>query len=196
MYKDTNLIYLKDLWKESIHTELDSNLGVITDVEILSKKDEMHQYEDGNKIYLDFIDETGDNRKYTIVRAEHEDGELVVTVEELANPIVLYVGESLEDSNQPDDLTEYLPYNIADVFTDNVLELTNYDPEYIGLVPEDLVGAGHTYVDIDVDASPVTMTLYTEKGVHSVQKIVKDRQTKAYSVYLDSCRVIKFVPRH
>lgn len=159
VYRETNLVYLKDLWKESIHTEHNSNLGVIRDVEILSDKDEMHQYDDDNKFRLDFIDETGQNMRYTVIEADYDDSTLEVTVEELSNPIVIDVGESFDDPRLENATIEYDRFNIANVFQDNVLDLTAYTANVISA--QNISISGITYVDIEVENTPTSMMLYT-----------------------------------
>lgn len=192
VYENANLVYLKDLWKESNHSELDSNLGMIKNVKIISKLDEMHQYEDNNEFYLDFVDTYGHHNRYTIIQVNYEDDMFIIDVKEMEKNIKLYIGESFDDPNITPNYIEYNSYNVIDVFPDNVLDLSDYNITLMGNLPNDLVPSQSVYIDIETENVPPTMLLYMGNGMYPVNKIIKDCQTKAYKVYLANNTVIVF----
>lgn len=192
VYKDFNLVYLKDLWQETTHDKCNSNIGNIGQVKIVSKNDIMDQYNPDNEFYLKFVDNNLKTFKYKITEAEYLDDVLSVTVEELSYPIVIKVGETFDESTSTSELIEYTNVNIADVFPDNAIDLTGFAFTYIGLVPETIKVEGNTYIDIDTDDVPPTIYLYTPTGFTTVQKIVKNPITDEYFVYFSDKGLIRF----
>lgn len=195
VYENTNLVYLKELWGMNIHSNVNSNLGVLHEVEIHSTN-ENNEYDENNRVYIEFIDGTGEVRKYTLVKADYDGNNLTVQVHKLAKPIVLEVA-GLDDRNTVEENTiqEYDKFNVANVFEDNVLDLTDYDVIFDDGVPDILVKEGQRYIDIDTDQMPVTMMFYTAKGMYPVKKIIKDYAEDSYTIILENEARIKLNPK-
>lgn len=195
VYEKTNLVYLKELWGMNIHSIVNSNLGVLHEVEIHSTNED-NEYDENNRVYIEFIDGTGEVRKYTLVYAEYDGSELSLTVKNLVKPIVLEV-DNLDDRNTVTEnaVKEFDKFNIANVFEDNVLDLTDYDAIFDDGVPDILAKEGQRYIDIDTEVAPAAMIFYTAKGMCPVKKIIEDHTDNSYTVIFENNSGIKFAPK-